>query len=86
MNIYNKLKHTSTGNVLPMEIDIMFEINANSFLTDKREGTDLDTLSHFTKKINFDFRNSKLASYLAIQRGPNYRKQRWKTFKWQRRK
>ena len=54
----------------------MFGINANSSLTDKREGTDLDTLSHFTKKINFDFRNSKLASYLAIQRGPNYRKQR----------
>ena len=45
--MYNKSKPRSTNNVLPMEINIIFRINTNSFLADRREGTDLDTLSDF---------------------------------------
>ena len=36
-----------------MEINIIFRINSNSFLADRREGTDFDTLSYFTRKNNY---------------------------------
>ena len=48
MNICNKLKQTSTNNVLPMEINIVFGINTNSSSAGRRESTDLDILSDFT--------------------------------------
>ena len=53
MNIYNKSKQESTKYVLPMECNITFRINTNSILADRREGTDFDTLSYFTRKNNY---------------------------------
>ena len=50
-----------------MEVNIVFKVNTNSPSADRRESTNLDTLSDFTKKIIFDFGNSYLASYLTIQ-------------------
>ena len=60
-------KQTSTNNVLLMKVNIVFKVNTNSPSADRRESTNLDTLSDFTKKIIFDFGNSYLASYLTIQ-------------------
>ena len=60
-------KQSSSNNVLPMEINIVFEINTNSPSANRRESTNLNTFSDFTKRIIFIFRNSCLASYLAIQ-------------------
>ena len=53
MNIYKKSKQASTKNVLPMEMNVIFRINTNRFLADRREGTDFDTLSCFTRKNNY---------------------------------
>ena len=58
MNIYNNSKQAITKNVLPMEINMIFRINSNSFLADRREGTDFDTLSYFTRKNNYWFRDN----------------------------
>ena len=66
MNTYNSSKLTSTNNVLPMEINIIFGINTNNSSAERKDGCYLDTLSDFAKKIIFDF----IASYLAIQGGP----------------
>ena len=50
-NMYNKSKQTSTNNVLPMEIYIMFGINSNSSSADRREGTNLDALQILPKIV-----------------------------------
>ena len=57
---------TSTNNVLPMEINIIFGINTNNSSAERKDGCYLDTLSDFAKKIIFAF----IASYLAIQGSP----------------
>ena len=51
INIYNNFIQTSTNNVLPVEIYIMFQIKTNSCSADRREGTELDTLSDVTEQI-----------------------------------
>ena len=43
-----------------MDINVISGINTNSSSVDNREGTDLNTVSDFTKKIILDFINSKL--------------------------
>ena len=50
MNIYNKSKQTSTNDALRMDVNIILWTNTNSSSSDRKEGTDLDTLSDFTKK------------------------------------
>ena len=49
--MYNKSKQTSTNNVLPMEIYIMFGINSNSSSADRREGNNLDALQILPKIV-----------------------------------
>ena len=61
--MYNKSKQTSTNNVLPMEIYIIFGINSNSSSADRREGTNLDAFSDFTKNC---FLILEIASQLAV--------------------
>lgn len=48
---YKKSKQTSTNNVLPMDINIIFRIKTNGFSADRREGTDFNNLSDNIKKI-----------------------------------
>ena len=50
MNIHNNSKQTTTNNALPIEMNLVFGINTNSCSADRKEGTDLDTLSDFTKQ------------------------------------
>ena len=50
MDIHNNSKQTTTNNALPMEMNHVFIINTNSSSADRKEGTDLNTLSDFTKQ------------------------------------
>ena len=40
---YNKLNQTSTNNVFPVEVNIIFGINTNSSSADRKECSDLNT-------------------------------------------
>ena len=61
-------KQSSSNNVLPMEINIVFEINTNSPSANRRESPNLNTFSDFTKSIIFIFRYSCLASNSSHQK------------------
>ena len=45
MNIYKKSKHASTNDGLPKEIKFMFGINVNSSSAERKDSTNLDTVS-----------------------------------------
>ena len=65
--------------------NIIFGINTNSSSADRREGTDLETLSGFTEKNNFWFWKY-LANFLAVQGSLKHLDDSWENEQRERKK